>query len=120
MPWRLHVRLWRWMARSAVREFPWAFGLFDLILIAVLVALGALDSTLGIVVVIALALAVLVLARFGIQALRTAETMREALADLDAEWGPDRARFPLSHVLLPPLMLFPRGVRRIRGVEFAR
>ena len=108
MPWRLHVRLWRWMARSAVREFPWALG-----------ALGRdrdrcprgrpapwtrpparswLAHSVGVE---------LGLARFAVQALRTAETMREALADLEAEPGDDRSRFPFSHMIFPLLMLWP-------------
>jgi acetyl esterase/lipase len=120
MPWRLHVRLWRWMARSAVREFPWALGALAAAAIALLIIVGALGSTVGIIVVAALALAELVLARFAVQALRTAETLREALADLDADPGQEHARFPLSNVLFPLLMLWPRGVRRLRGVEFAR
>ncbi len=120
MPWRLHVRLWRWMARSAVREFPWALGALVAIVIAVLVVAGALDSTAGAIVVGALVGVELGLARFAVQALRTAETMREALADLEAEPGGDRSRFPFSHVIFPLLMLWPRGVRRLRGVEFAR
>jgi acetyl esterase/lipase len=120
MPWRLHVRLWRWMARSGLREFPWALGALSTAAIAVLLILGALGSTFGIIVVAALTLSLPVLARFAVQTLRTAETLREALGDLDAEPGEDHARFPLSNVLLPPLMLWPRGVRRLRGIEFAR
>ncbi len=52
MPLRLHVRLWRWIARSAVREFPWAFGRLrgDRYLRASSL-LGALGSTIGLVAV---------------------------------------------------------------------
>ncbi len=120
MPWRLNVRLWRWMARSAVREFPWALGVLVAIAIAVLFLAGAVDSTVGAIVVGALVGVELGLARFAVQALRTAETMREALADIEADHGDERSRFPLSHILFPLLMLWPRGVRRLRGVEFAR
>jgi acetyl esterase/lipase len=121
MPWRLNLRLYRWIARSAAREFPWAWGVVNAIVIAILVLLGALGSTLGIVVVALLVAWEIVLARFAALTLLAARTMRESLADLEAEWGPDRARFPLSHIIIPPLMLrAPQGVKRIRGVEFAR
>jgi acetyl esterase/lipase len=121
MPWRLNVRLYRWMARSAAREFPWAWGVVNAIVIAILVLLGALDSTLGIVIVALLVIWEAVLARFAAQTLMAAGTLRESLADLEAQWGPERARFPLSHIAFPLLMLrAPRGVRRIRGVEYAR
>lgn len=121
MPWRLNLRLYRWIARSAAREFPWAWGVVNAIVIAILVLLGALGSTLGIVIVALLVLWEIVLARFAALTLLAARTMRESLADLEAEWGPERARFPLSHIVIPLLMLrAPRGVKRIRGVEFAR
>ena len=120
MPWRLHVRLWRWMARSAVREFPWALGVLIAIAIGVLAVTGAIQSLAGLVAAALLVVAELILVRFAVQALRTAETMREALAEIEAEPGDDRSRFPLSHVIFPLLMLWPRGVRRQRGIEFAR
>jgi acetyl esterase/lipase len=121
MPWRLHVRLWRWIARSAAREFPWAWGVVNAIAIAVLVLVGALGSIVGIVIVALLALWELVLVRFAVLSLRAAGTLREALEDLEADWGTERARFPLSHIAFPLLMLrSPPGVRRIRAVEFAR
>jgi acetyl esterase/lipase len=121
MPWRLNLRLYRWMARSAAREFPWAWGFINAVVIAIAILLGALGSTLGVAIVALLVVWEIVLARFAALTLMAAQTMRESLADLDAEWGPDRARFPLSNIVFPPLMLrAPRGVKRIRGVEYAR
>jgi acetyl esterase/lipase len=121
MPWRLNLRLYRWIMRSAAREFPWSWAVVNAIVIAVLVLLGALGSTLGIVIVALLVVWEIVLARFAALTLLAARTLRESLADLEAEWGPERARFPLSHIIFPLLMLrSPRGVKRIRGVEFAR
>ncbi len=119
-PLRLRLRLLRWMAASAAREFAWAWVVGDLILIAVLAALGALDSVLGIVVVAALAVAALWEARLGWQSLTSARAVREALAELEPPDDERRSDFPLSHLLLPPLMLRPRGVAHRRGLEYAR
>lgn len=120
MPLRMQVRLWRWMAASAAREFPWALGVGVAIAIAVLIVLGALGSTLGIVVVVAFALVELALARLAMLTLRTAETLREALPELQPDERSERSRFPLSNIILPPLMLWPKGVRRTRAIEYAR
>jgi acetyl esterase/lipase len=119
-PLALRIRLLRWMVRSTVREFPWALGLVLLLAIAVAIALGALGGWLGALVVALLALAVLALARLGSQALASARAVREALAELEPPEDEHRSRFPTSHLLVPPLMLWPRGVRRLRGVEYAR
>jgi acetyl esterase/lipase len=116
----LRLRLLRWIAASVVREFPWALGAGSLLAIAALVALGALDGWLGIVVVAALAVWTLVLAWFMRQSLVSARAVREALADLEPPDDERRSDFPLSHLILPPLMLWPRGVRHVRGVEYAR
>ena len=119
-PRALRLRLLRWMAGSALREFPLAIALGPLAAIALAVWLGALESPLGIALVVLLAAAVLVLARFAWQALGSARSVREALAELEPPADEHRSRFPRSHLLLPPLMFWPRGVRRVRGVEFAR
>lgn len=119
-PLALRIRLARWMARSAVREFPWALGLALALAIAVVIQLGALGGWLGVLTVALLALAVVALLRFAWQALASARGVREALAEIEPPHDERRSRFPTSHLLVPPLMLWPRGVRRLRGIEYAR
>ena len=116
----LRLRLLRWMAASAAREFAWALLAATLALIAILVAFGAAGATAGIVAVVALAGFALWLARLAWQSLNSARGVREALAELEPPADEERSDFPLSHLLFPPLMLWPRGVSHVRGVEFAR
>jgi acetyl esterase/lipase len=116
----LRIRLARWMVRSAVREFAWAIALVLAVAIAVAIWLGALGGWLGQLFVTLLALAAIALARLAWQALASARRVREALAELEPPEDERRSRFPTSHLLVPPLMLWPRGVRRLRGVEYAR
>ena len=119
-PWSLRRRLVVWIVGSVVREYPWALGLGNAVVIAALVALGALDVAVGWIAVAALAAWQLVLARLAWQSLGAGEQLREALAELEPPADEERSRFPLSHVIFPPLMFWRRGVRRLRGVEFAR
>ena len=119
-PWSLRRRLVVWIAGSVVREFPWALGALNALAIAALVALGALDSAWGWAALAVLLAWELVLARLALQSLGAAEQLREALAELEQPADERRSRFPLSHVIFPPLMFWRRGVRRVRGVEFAR
>ncbi len=120
VPISLRIRLMRWIAGSAVREFPWALGALCLIAIAALIVLGALDSWLGIVVMTLLCVATLTLARLARQSLRAGEQLRAALRRIGPPDELDGSRFPLSHVVFPPLMFFARNVQRTNGVEFAR
>lgn len=120
VPISLRIRLVRWMAGAALREFPWALGAFCVIAIASLIAMGAGESTLGVVAVTLLAVATMALARLARQSLGAGERLREALEQLAPPDELDGSRFPLSHVVFPPLMFFARGVRRTNGIEFAR
>jgi acetyl esterase/lipase len=116
----LRWRLLRWMAGAAIREFAWALLVATLLVIAGAIAIGALDGWFGIAIVVALALWALRLAVLAWQSLTSARAVREALADLEPPADEQRSDFPLSHLLVPPLMLWPRGVRHRRGIEFAR
>ncbi|MDX6583158.1 MAG: hypothetical protein QOI10_2342 [Solirubrobacterales bacterium] len=116
----LRLRLLRWMAGAAVREFAWAFLAATLLMAAGAIALGALDGWLGIVIVVALGLWALRLAALAWQSLTSARAIREVLAELEPPTDERRSDFPLSNLLIPPLMLWPRGVAHRRGVEFAR
>ena len=87
---------------SAVREFPWALGVLGLIAIAVLVALGALESTArDRRSSVALAGVGAGLARFAVQSLRTAGDVREALAELEADRGRRAQPLPAQPHPLP-------------------
>jgi acetyl esterase/lipase len=119
-PAALRLRLLRWMAGAAVREFAWAMLVATLLLAAALVALGAAGSTFGVVCLTLLGVWALVLARLAWQSLTSARAVREVLADLEPPADEERSDFPLSHLLCPPLMLWPRGVTHERGVEYAR
>ncbi len=120
VPISLRIRLVRWIAGSAVREFPWALGALCVIAIAALIALGALESALGVAAVTLLVVATALLAMLARQSLGAGERLREALERIGPPDELDGSRFPLSHVVFPPLMFFARDVRRTNGVEFAR
>ena len=119
-PLALRIRLGRWMARSTVREFPWALALAAGVALALAVWLGGLGGWLGVVAVVLLAVAMIALVRFAWQAFASARGVRDALAELEPPADARRSRFPISHLLVPPLMLWARGVRRLRGIEYAR
>jgi len=108
------------MAASAAREFAWALMLFTLALIGLAVALGALDGGLGIAVVAVLALAASRFAWLAWQSLISARGVREVLAEIELPAAEARSHFPRSQLVVPPLMLWPRGVVHRRGIEFAR
>ena len=108
------------MAGALVREFAWGFMVATVVLIAILAILGALRGWFGVVVEVALVLWALWLARLAWQSLTSARAVRDVLADLQPPEDEDRSDFPVSQLVFPPLMLWPRGVRHRRAVEFAR
>jgi acetyl esterase/lipase len=120
VPAAMHLRLWRWMSSSVAREYPWALAALAAIAIAIVIAIGGLDSGLGIAAVAILGVAIVVEGRFASQSLNAAETTREALAELELPADQEASRFPVSNVIFPPLMLWPKGVRHRRGIEYAR
>ena len=119
-PLALRWRLVRWMSGAAAREFSWALFLASLAAIALLLALGAFAGWLGKLIVIALALGALRLAALTWQSFASARRVRDALADLEPPAEDRRSGFPRSQLLIPPLMLWPRGVEHVRGVEYSR
>ena len=119
-PPRLQARLAIWIVSSVLREFPSQLAVVAALALAGALALGALGSALGAALVIALALAQLALLRLSWLSFRSAAAVRQVLVELEAEWTGDATPFPRSHLLVPPLMLIPRGVRRDRGIEYAR
>jgi acetyl esterase/lipase len=119
-PARLQLRLLRWIASTVMREFPWQLAVGGAVAIGVALALGALESTGGAALLAALGAAELVLLRFSWLSFRSAAAVRGILDELAPERDGHSTRFPRSHMLIPPLMLVPRGVRRHRGIEYAR
>jgi acetyl esterase/lipase len=116
----LRLRLLRWMAGALTREFAFGFLVATVIVMVVGILLGALRGTFGVAVEVALAVWALWLAVLAWQSLTSARAVRDVLADLQPPDDEERSGFPRSQLLLPPLMLWPRGVRHHRAVEFAR
>ncbi len=116
----LRLRLLRWIGGAIAREFPFGLGLAGLVAIAALARRRAFRGPLGIALAVPLAFAELALGRLGVQSLRSAAAVREQLAELEPPEDELRSGFPRRELVLPPLMLWPRGVRHARGVEYAR
>ena len=83
-----------------------------------LVALGALEHTVGVAGLVLLVAAEAVGAVMAWRATRTVVTTRDVVAELDPE--PDAPRVPRSHIVLPFLMFRDRRVRHDRGIVYAR
>ena len=126
---RLLVRLWRlqpprdllwkvvrWSWALVAREFAWQLSLLVALAIAVLVAFGAAGSTVGAVAVALLGLDLVFLLRLAWDSYRSAGVIERELQEVPGE--PAESRFPRSHLVLPPLMLIPRGVRKQRGLVY--
>ena len=107
-----------WLAAWVTVELAAQLILASTVAAAVLVALGALDHAVGIAGLVLLVTADGAGAVGAMHAQLSRRALRDLLTELDPE--PDPPRFPRSHVVLPFLMLRPRGVVRERGVAFAR
>jgi acetyl esterase/lipase len=108
-PPRLHLQVVRWMVQLGVREFAFFYALVDAIAFATLARARRLLAVVpGALLAIEL--------RYAWFAWRSARAVERALADYPS--SPVQVRFPRSHLLLPPLMLFARSVERQRGVVY--
>jgi acetyl esterase/lipase len=85
--------------------------------IAIAAALGAAESTFGLVVLALLGLLMLVEIRFAWQSVRTTRAIEAELAE-EIPGDPPESRFPKSHLWFPLLMLWARNVTVKRGVVF--
>ena len=81
-----------------------------------LIWLGALDETIGWVGLAAL----LVADAVAIPHILSARRTRLDMGDVTGELDPDGPEYPRSHITFPWLMFFRRGVRRRKGVVYAR
>ena len=115
-PWELQWHVIRWSWALVAREFAWQLAIVVGVAIGLLVALGGTESTLGIVVLTLLAADLLFLLRLAWASFRSAAAVEQAFAEVPGD--PPESRFPRSHLVLPLLMLVPRGVRKRRGVVF--
>jgi acetyl esterase/lipase len=116
----LRLRMARWMGGAVVREFPFGLGALGLVAIALLARCRALRGPVGFALAGALALGEAALGRLGWQSLRSAAGVREQLAELEPPADERRSRFPRRELAVPPLMLWPRDVGHVRGIEYAR
>jgi acetyl esterase/lipase len=115
-PRALHIRVLRWIGAAIAREFAWQF---TVLWAGVCLALLILPPSASVVWVLLLIPAVAMLAAEGklaVESLASSQAVDEALAEIPGE--PSACRFPRSHLLFPPLMLFARSVRKERGVVF--
>ena len=115
-PWELQWHVIRWSWALVAREFAWQLAIVVGGAIALLIALGATASTLGIVVLVMLAADLAFLLRLAWASFRSAAAVERAFAEVPGD--PPETRFPRSHLVFPLLMLVPRGVRKRRGVVF--
>ncbi len=107
-----------WIAAWITVELAAHLIVLSAVAAAVLVALGALDHTVGIVGLVLLGVSDLAGAMLAWRAQRTVVSARDSVAELDPE--PQTPRYPRSHVVFPPLALRRRGVRHERGVVYAK
>jgi acetyl esterase/lipase len=115
-PWELQWHVIRWSWALVAREFAWQLAIVVGGAIALLIALGATASTLGIVVLVLLVTDLVFLLRLAWASFRSAAAVERAFAEVPGD--PPETRFPRSHLVFPLLMLVPRGVRKRRGVVF--
>jgi len=115
-PRALHLRVGRWIVAAMAREFAWQFSLLLALVALGLVLLGAAGSAPGLVLLAATALGLAFELRFAYASIGSARAVDEAMKGVRGE--PPRLRFPRSHLLFPPLMLFAKTVRKERAVVF--
>jgi acetyl esterase/lipase len=112
----------RWPAAWIARELAPLLVVAGTVVGAALVALGALDHTVGILGAVLLALALAVGTAWALTARGARVSVAGQIADLDLgdpeDVDADHPRVPRSHVALPLLMLRPKGVRHERGVVY--
>jgi acetyl esterase/lipase len=90
----------------------------DAAIAAVLIALGALDHTVGWIGLACLLVSAAVAVPMILRARRTVVDLGSVTEELD----PTESEYPYprAHIAFPPLVLRRRGVRYARGVEYAR
>jgi len=115
----LILRVARWIARFLAREFAPQYVVILAALIAAGVLLDAFDGTIGVAVLVSLALLLGLELRFAWLAWRSAHAIEKELQE-EIPGDPPESRFPKSHLWFPLLMLFAGSVKVERGIVFHR
>jgi acetyl esterase/lipase len=105
-----------WVGAWLAVELAPLILLFDVVVVTVLILAGALDHTVGWIGLGLIVARNLVAAPMIWRSSRTRISMRGFLDDLEPQ--EPTPRYPRSHILVPPLMFLPRGVRHQRGVVY--
>ena len=113
----LLLRVWRWTLRFLAREFAFQYIVILVVLVAIASALGAAESTFGIVILVVLGLLILVEIRFAWLSIKTTRAIETELRE-EIPGDPPQSRFPKSHLWFPLLMLWARDVKVERNVVF--
>ena len=106
-----------WMLAWLTVELALHLVVLSAVAAGILVALGALDHTVGWVGLALLAATDLAAIPLILRSRRTVVSVGRVLEELDV--GEDAPRYPRRQIAFPWLMLRPRGVRHIRGVKYA-
>jgi acetyl esterase/lipase len=109
---------WGFFTSWLTIELAWQHLVIAIMLTAVTVSSGALESVVGVVGLVLMVATIAGLLRIAVGTRRTVVLVRDALTDLDP--APGTARFPRSHLVFPFLLGRRAGVRRIRNIEYAR
>jgi acetyl esterase/lipase len=114
----LALFVWSFAASWLTIELVWHHIVLGLVISAVCIAGGALDSAPGIAGLVLMVVAEVLLLQIALTTRKTIVTVRGALSDLEP--GPEAPRFPRLHVVFPFLMGHRRGVEVVRNVRFHR
>ncbi|HEX4868741.1 MAG TPA: alpha/beta hydrolase [Acidimicrobiales bacterium] len=114
----LPIFVWSFVASWLVIELVWHHLVIGVLVVAALVAGGALDSPVGVVGLVLAVVSLAILVVIGLTTRRTVVSMRGALEELSP--GPAAPRFARSSVVVPFLMGRRRGVHTERNITFAR
>ena len=109
---------WSFFASWLTIELVWHHIVIGLVITAVCVSGGALDTLPGVLGLGLMVVAEVLLVGIGLVTRRTRVLVTNAIADLEP--GGDAPRFPRLHVVFPILMSHRKGVRRVRNVRFHR
>lgn len=115
-PLRLYVRVAHWFASTVVRESAPHIAIAAAVVCGLLLVLGAVGTTLGVIALALVGLALLWELRLAWLAHRSTAEVEAALEGIESR---DATRVPRKHLAVPPLMFVTRRVNRRRGVIFS-
>ena len=112
------VLVWSFMASWLTIELVWHHLVLGLVISALCISGGALDTVPGVIGLVLMVITEVLLVSIALVTRTTVVSVRDALTDLEP--GPDAPRFPRSHVLFPFLLGHRRGVSRTRNITFGQ